>query len=201
MNILFFDTETTGLPTKQPLSHPSQPKILQLGAILAADSGVEIQTLDTLVKIGSTEINKFALAAHGISAERANAEGIDPCEAFSTFYEMAIQAEALCCHNHNFDIKLIEIMSHQVKGCYDDEEEASMRMSEINDIPYECTMMATINYCALPFPSGRKGFKFPKLEELHTKLFGSSFDGAHDALADVSATMRCYFKLKELGVM
>lgn len=201
MNILFFDTETTGLPTKQPYSHPSQPKILQLGAILATDSGDVIHTIDTLVQIGDTPINKFALAAHGITSERANSEGIPQCEAFSDFYHLAMEATSLCCHNHNFDIKLIEIMSHQVKGCYDDEEEASMRMYEINELPYECTMMATINYCALPFPSGRKGFKFPKLEELHTKLFGTSFDGAHDALADVSATMRCYFKLKELGVM
>ena len=201
MSILFFDTETTGLPTKKPYSDPSQPKILQLGAILATDSGGVIDTINTLVQIGDTPINKFAFAAHGISAERANAEGIPQCEAFSNFYHMAMEADSLCCHNHNFDIKLIEIMSHQVKDCFNDKEEASMRMSEINELPYECTMMATINYCALPFPSGRKGFKFPKLEELHTKLFGSSFSGAHDALADVSATMKCYFELKRLGVM
>lgn len=27
-------------------------------------------------------------------------------------------------------------------------------------------------------------------------LFGETFDGAHDALADVSATARCYFHLR-----
>jgi hypothetical protein len=62
-------------------------------------------------------------------------------------------------------------------------------------------MRATIQFCALPFPSGRKGCKFPKLEELHRILFNEEFAGAHDAMADVSATARCYFELVNRGIM
>lgn len=55
-------------------------------------------------------------------------------------------------------------------------------------------------YCELIQPDG---WKIPKekfwLEELHKKLFGHVFDGAHDALADVSATVRCAKELVAMG--
>ena len=200
--ILFFDTETTGLPNfKKPLSCPTQPKLLQLGCILATEEMDILEKVATLVQIGSTSIHPMAYKAHKISAERANKEGCPAEEAFAIFYEMAMAADYLVCHNHSFDIKIIELNSAQIKEAFPDPEIPEVMMSEINDLPSKCTMKSTINFCKLPFPSGRKGFKFPKLEELHRILFGEDFIGAHDAMADVSATMRCYFKLREMGVM
>jgi len=37
--------------------------------------------------------------------------------------------------------------------------------------------------------------KWPKLIELHEKLFNEPFANAHDAMADISATRRCFFEL------
>ena len=200
--ILFFDTETTNLPQfKKPNHDPSQPKILQLGAILADDSGEVMEEFSTLVQIGDTPINPYALAAHGISAKRANEEGIPPTEMFLKFHELSQSCDALACHNFNFDIKLIQITSAQIQGTFTDPDTSSLLMSDIEELPYYCTMASTISYCNLPFPSGRKGKKFPKLEELHRILFDEDFEGAHDAMADVRATMRCYFELKERGIM
>jgi hypothetical protein len=59
-------------------------------------------------------------------------------------------------------------------------------------------MVSSTHYCRIP---GRYGFKWPKLDELHTKLFGSAFAGAHSALADVNACARCYFRLREIGIL
>ena len=53
-------------------------------------------------------------------------------------------------------------------------------------------MDASISYVAI---EKRYGYKRPKLQELHVKCFGEEFDGAHDALADVSATKDCFFHL------
>jgi len=200
--ILFFDTETTNLPQfKKPNHDPSQPKILQLGAILADESGEVVEEFSTLVQIGDSPINPYALAAHGISAKKANEEGISPLAAFIKFHELASSCDALACHNFNFDIKLIQITSAQVAPFFVESDAADLMMSDIEELPYYCTMASTISYCNLPFPSGRKGKKFPKLEELHRILFEENFEGAHDAMADVRATMRCYFELKKLGVM
>ena len=32
-------------------------------------------------------------------------------------------------------------------------------------------------------------------------LFGTGFEDAHNALADVEATAKCFWKLKELGII
>lgn len=61
-----------------------------------------------------------------------------------------------------------------------------------------CTMQSATDYCQLP---GRYGFKWPTLQELHNTLFKESFDGAHDALADVRACARCYFELKFCNIL
>jgi len=186
---------------KKPNSDPSQPKILQLGAILADESGDIVSEYSTLVQIGDTPINPYALAAHGISAKKANEEGISPQEMFTKFHSLSMECDALACHNFNFDIKLIQITSAQITSCFTDPDTSSLLMSDIEELPYYCTMASTISYCNLPFPSGRKGKKFPKLEELYQILFEEDFEGAHDAMADVRATMRCYFELKSRGVM
>jgi len=39
------------------------------------------------------------------------------------------------------------------------------------------------------------------LQELYMKLFGTSFEGAHSADADIQATMKCFFELLKLGVI
>jgi hypothetical protein len=46
VNILYFDTETTGLPRpSQPLNHPSQPHITQLGFILEVNGTMRLSSI------------------------------------------------------------------------------------------------------------------------------------------------------------
>lgn len=199
-NILFFDTETTGLPNfKARSADPSQPAVLQLGAILCTPEGQELESYETLIKVGSRKNHPMAFAAHGISEERANEEGVYPHEAFSKFYELAMESDALCCHNFSFDIRLMRILSAQSTRMGVDT--AGMWMNDILDLPYYCTMKSTIQFCALPFPSGRKGNKFPKLEELYKILFNEPFEGAHDALTDVRGTVKCFYELRKREIL
>jgi len=44
-------------------------------------------------------------------------------------------------------------------------------------------------------------YKWPKLMELHTKLFSVGFEEAHDAIADIRATAKCFFELQRLGII
>jgi hypothetical protein len=57
-----------------------------------------------------------------------------------------------------------------------------------------CTMWQTTEFCEL------ENYKFPKLTELHHKLFDKEFEGAHDAMNDVKATAKCFFELMKLGI-
>lgn len=198
---LFFDTETTGLPTKKSPTDSTQAQLIQLGAILANEDGEILEELNTLVQIGSAPINPYAFAAHGITAERANTEGISLKEAFEEFYGLTNTAQCLICHNYNFDFKLIELISAQVVDEYNDPTIPDLMLSDIKELPFYCTMVQSKEFCALPFAGGRKGFKFPKLTELYSILFEKEYSGTHDAMADVTATMECFFELRKRGVM
>ena len=61
-----------------------------------------------------------------------------------------------------------------------------------------CTMLSTVNYCRI---RGKYGFKWPKLEELHRKLFKKDFEDAHNALGDVRATANCFFELLRQNII
>lgn len=198
--ILFFDTETTGLPNKKSPLDLNQARLLQLGAILASPEGEVMGEINTLVQIGATPIHPMAQAAHGISAERANAEGIHPKEAFEKFYDMCESAECLIAHNYNFDFKIIELTATQLVDHYEDPSDLDLMIGDIRDMPFYCTMVQATDFCALPKKKG-SGFKYPKLTELYQILFGREFSGAHDAMADVTATMECFFELKRRGIM
>ena len=43
--------------------------------------------------------------------------------------------------------------------------------------------------------------KWPKLKELHIKLFGSSFANAHSALIDAKITAKCFLELKRRKII
>ena len=59
-------------------------------------------------------------------------------------------------------------------------------------------MQETIEFCNLP---GSNGLKFPRLSELYYKLFAENFDNAHDAQADIEATAKCFWSLKQRGII
>jgi hypothetical protein len=62
-----------------------------------------------------------------------------------------------------------------------------------------CTMKTTVDYCAIQWNWAR--FKYPKLWELHKKLFDQYFVWAHDAMVDVEATTRSFVKLVNENVI
>ena len=60
-------------------------------------------------------------------------------------------------------------------------------------------MKESVDFCQLP---GRGfGYKFPKLNELYKKIHGEWFSGAHDAMVDVEATLKCLAHLVSKGVI
>jgi len=57
-----------------------------------------------------------------------------------------------------------------------------------------CTMQNSIDMCAIKVvgKTGREYNKFPKLSELHQKLFDSVPNNLHNSLNDILVTLRCY---------
>lgn len=189
--ILFFDTETTGLANwKQPDNHPSQPRLVQLGAILTEDDGSVVRTIGVIVKPEGFVIPTEASDVHGITTEVALKHGIAQFDAITLMAQMVNRADKVVAHNYKFDKVVIN------------REFIEEEYQYLNDSKAFCTMEATTDICRLPHTSkwfpGKSKYKWPKLEEAYFALFGEALVGAHDALNDVRATMRVYFELKRL---
>lgn len=192
--ILAFDTETSGLPMfRDPSDHPDQPHLLQIAAILCDFDGKELAQLSTIVKPGAgCIIHPKALEAHGITLERAQDEGADPQEVFRSFDALAGQASLIVGHNVPFDIRIARIHSARHFGVKWD-----------NPLPTFCTMRRSDRFTNLPptdamMAAGRHHSKAPTLTEAYRHFFGEEFDGAHDALNDVKASLRIFHHLTKV---
>jgi DNA polymerase-3 subunit epsilon len=188
---LFFDTETTGFPKKLPISHPSQPYIVQLAAILTTESGKEINTMNVIINNGSEcIIPDAAKAVHGISTEDTYKYGIDAYSALSLFNEMLVKSDHIIAHNLDFDLIMINIAMNKVG-----KEIAERWKMQTLPIQY-CTMKAATHIVGIPC-NHAGGNKYPKLIEAYQFAFRESFKGAHDAMADCRAMMRLYWWLQD----
>ena len=193
MHILFFDTETTGLPDwREPSDAPQQPHLVQIAAILCDAAGNELEEWATIVQPGpGATMSPEALAAHGISLERARAEGIPLSAAWARFTTLIRKAGGVAGHNVSFDLRIMRIAGFRATGEKWD-----------CDLPHRCTMRMATPILNLP-PTAKMiaaGFnkpKAPNLTECVQHFFNEDLSGAHDALIDVRASKRVYFAIKE----
>ena len=195
--VLFFDTETSDFIKKAlPANDPEQAWTVQIGAILASMEEEHAQ-MNVIIKANGRSMNYYAQEVHGISVERADAEGIEELEAAEQFGLLLRQAELVVCHNFSFDWNYVYHMMERNLEDLSDEARSAFYL----DLPNHCTMKdkAVVKMCGLRNKAGRA--KWPKLVELHEHLFGKGFDGAHDAYADITATKRCFFELVNRGII
>ena len=185
---LFFDTETTGLPRswKAPVSDlDNWPRLVQLAYLYYDANGNKISSGDLIVKPEGFTIPVDASRIHGITTERALKEGLSISSVLRNFNSLVEKSSFLVAHNMSFDEKVVgaEFLRN---GMYN----SIASKSKI------CTMERTTNFCGI---NGPYGYKWPKLSELHYKLFKTSFDDAHNAAVDITITAKCFWELKRLG--
>jgi DNA polymerase-3 subunit epsilon len=182
MKLLFFDTETAGF----------NGPILQLAWILTDEKGEVLEQKKTLINHTiDYEIHEGAAEIHGITKEMCISDGTSPIDELRSLLWIMSVADKVIAHNLSFDWDMVS--------------KDRIRYSVGEPMPSHgkvfCTMKATTDICKLPHTNGRGGYKWPKLQELHVFLFGEEFDGAHDALADVKATAKCFFELVKRKVI
>lgn len=187
MKILFFDTETTGVPRNY--NAPSTdtdnwPRMVQLGYIIYDLNRNVIKKEDYIIKPDNYIIPDASYQIHKISTEYAKQVGVDLKTVLNRFEEDLKDIDLIVGHNIDFDIKVVDSEFYR---CFN--------KTLLKDFDKICTMHSSIDFCDLP------NRKWPKLEELHFKLFGESFSGAHDAMTDVKVTAKCFWKLVDLNVV
>ena len=195
--IIVYDTETTGLPDYRAASDaPHQPHLVQLAVAVFADDGAELRHRCVIIRPDGWVIPPDVAAIHGITQERALAEGIPEAEAVGLFISLAARASFRIAHNEQFDRRIMRTAMLR----------SGVRRNVIEAIeagPSYCTCTEAAPIVNLP-PTAKMvaaGFnkpKAPRLEECVKHFFGEDLAGAHDALVDVRACARVYFHLRSL---
>ena len=190
MIYLFFDTETTGLPKdyKAPSSElDNWPRLVQLSWIMKDDNQTLLSQGDCIIRPDGFEIPEESSKVHGITTEIARAKGLDLKKTVYYFLGACKMADLIVGHNVSYDMHVVGAELIRTWG-----------KDFIEKIPTADTMLASIDLCQIP---GKFGYKWPKLMELHNKLFGCDFDNAHNSFADISATEKCFWELRKKNLI
>ena len=193
-DVLFFDTETTGIPdraAKWDTDFANYPHVVQMAWI----HGCKVE--NHIIRPEGWEIPEETVAVHGITTEYAIEHG----EPFATVVDMFIQdcheAGLICGHNIHFDTGVVKanILRELGREYYDanDVETALYKGKRID------TMRSTMKWVDARFASGR--LKFPNLGELYSRCFPGEVFPAHDALEDCKAVARCLPVILDLGLI
>lgn len=189
VKIFVFDTETTWFIDKKETNLDKQPKIVQFAWILwKLENGKfsEIERVNILIN-PKIPIPFPASQVHHIydvdvKDKQEIYEKIDEIMGFIN------ESDVIIGHNIEYDEDMIKL---ELKRLWQD--------YKYNPKQVICTMKTTVDFCAILW--NRDRFKYPKLGELHKKLFWEYFIWAHDAMVDVEATLDCFLELVNREVL
>ena len=193
-DVLFFDTETTGIPdraAKWDVDFMEYPHVVQMAWI----HGCKVE--NHIIRPDGWTIPDETVEIHGITTEYAMEHG----EPFAAVVDMFIQdchdAGLICGHNIHFDTGIVKanILRDLGREYYDanDVETALFKGKRID------TMRSTMKWVDARTSWGK--LKFPNLGELYARCFPGETFHAHDALDDTKAVARCLPVILELGLV
>lgn len=177
--LIIYDTETTGLIANSALPLKDQPQIIELYATkLDGETLEEVETFHSLfyVKNVPPEVTKITnITTEMVSGSPTFAQMVDPLARFFLGVDM------MAGHNLSYDRDMVWI--------------------EMRRLGRECRFpWPPRHLCTVEATEHVEGYRLG-LSALHEKLFGSTFDSAHRAKADVEATTRCLRELVKQGII
>lgn len=198
MRILFFDTETNGLPKSwhaSPYKTQNWPAILSLawqrwdydGALRFIEKG------DYLIAPPHTIVwDEGAEKIHGITRAHASTHGRRAADVFPEFVNRVRGVDLIVAHNMAFDKTVLVAELIRINP--------SFVMDWWPRFEY-CTCEGTKTLCALPAacarPNPRDPYKKPKLVELYKFLFPTAAADFpfHSATGDTECLVLCFNEL------
>lgn len=178
MNILFVDTETTGLTKDQAITFKNidnWPTIRQIAWLVYEKNG-------NIVKAKNYSTERMVIPGSEQNPGYVPPVIIPIHEILPVFLEDLSECDVIVGHNIDFDVNVILSELYRY----------GLETDTLKEMRRFCTMKNSIEFCG--FDSDH-GDRFPKLQELYSKLFHKPFSNAHDAYCDIKATADCYWKL------
>ena len=190
-NVIVIDTETTGLPKRNPEGrsgyyspklfwHYNDARVVQVAWIeMNARTGRVIGTENFIIKPDGFVVPADSTDIHGISHDYAAEHGVPFATAANVMAQAMSRCDCLVAHNARFDtsVLLAECHRYNVRGAID----------RLYALPRFDTMW-----------EGRKDLglsKIPKLVDLYNTLHSSKVRQLHDALDDARLASKCMMTL------
>lgn len=184
-NLLIFDTETNGLPInwKAQLNDiDNWPRIISIAWNKIAPDGTILSKHNAILKPDNYLISTDSICIHGITNEFAKKNGFSRKEIFLLFDKELDDCDYLVAHNIEFDFAVI----------YAEYVRLSKDVLTLKTKVKICTMKQATDFCKIP---GKRGYKYPKIDELYKRLFSKTLTAEHNAETNAYTCMIC---LKEL---
>jgi len=205
--VLVFDVETTGLIPKNQPDIEKCPYIIQLSFIVYdMDSQKIDNSYNTYINIpSSVSITREIEALTGATRAKCS-EGVCIHDALDKLYEQYMRCDTIVAHNIDFDTNMVRI---ELKRNERYIQRKMPYLFVLLTTGFEvsakktrcCTMINTVDICNIIVSSiDKRGIpytykKYPKLSELHQKIFGTIPDNLHDSMVDTMVCLKCYLHL------
>ncbi|MBI5443784.1 MAG: 3'-5' exonuclease [Deltaproteobacteria bacterium] len=190
--LVFLDTETTGLPKVRgasPFAPRLWPRLVQVGWALYTTGGELISEEAYVIRPEGFRIPRSVSRIHGITDRRAREEGRPLAEALDRLTEASRTGGTWISHNASFDRGVL--IAEMVRS--------GRSRPEIERVLPARRWICTVKAAERLTDTGRT----PRLglADLHLRLFGERPAEGHSALADVRTCARCFFRMREMGVV
>jgi len=189
MTYLILDVETTGVDSKLD-------RLVEVGWGIYRADGALVRTERHVIYQDGEKIPQRTIDIHGITDLVAETIGEPLEKIMNLLIDDIANTDLIVGHNIDFDIRFVKAGFRKVKFY-------ESVISQIDDIPTLCTADIPKEWYG-KYSENKNGTKIlrrPTLTELHFRLFGKDFKGAHTAIGDVLACGKCLFRLLELEVI
>lgn len=179
-NLIFINTETNGLPKKgvydvNEKTYDKWPNLVSLhykiGTFNKKNNNIEIkQKKYYLVKPKDFRISKESIKFHGITNKKANKDGNQINLVLKKLKKDMEKnnVKIIVGHNINFDINVLK---------------AELIRNNL-DLNLNLVKVDTINFF--------HKYDYPKLGDLHVKLFGREFNKSHPRKSNINIIIKCF---------
>lgn len=207
MKLLVFDTETTGL-IKTSINADTLnllPIIVQFSYIIYDTEEQDITvSRDHIIKVPEgVIIPEESIQFHKITNKISAEKGVPLNDVLNEFFVHLKTVDTLIGHNIEFDINMIKIeLLRYINNSSVLGDHLTLCKQNLHYLTnYQnvyCTLKSTIQFCNITSISkmGKPYLKFPKLVELHEKLFNTVPKNLHNSFNDILVTLRCFMKFK-----
>lgn len=180
---LIFDTETTGFAHyKKPPGDFAQPHMIQFAAALfdPAENRVVRAAKYLIRTVNDAAVPEGAANVHGITTEILRRDGTAPDLAYQNLRELFFRVQRVVAFNVKFDSLVLRAFCAKLG-----------QPDLLAGKSIHCAMLEMKDILKIPGKFG--DYKFPSLAEAYAHVTGGEeIEDAHDAMADVRATVVVY---------